>query len=238
MQSKVILGSNVAWTAFIPLRGGSKGLPGKNIRPLAGKPLYWHTIDLALAAGANRVVISTDIVEILDAKLPSVIEVISRPVELCGDDVPMAPVFLHALQKAKISGPVVLLQATSPLRDVSDVQASLRLLLDRDFDLVLAVTEAERSILKWGQLQEDRFVPLVRTEYCFSNRQSLPAIYRPNGAVCTMQAEWFIKNKSFVSEHIGSIVMPAERSYDIDDLEDFERCEVLISNRINLGDFS
>jgi N-acylneuraminate cytidylyltransferase len=223
------------WTAFIPVRGGSKGLVKKNIRLLAGKPLYFHAIDVALAAGASRIIISTDISEILTANLPPTVEVISRPVELCDDSVPMAPVFLHGLQKAKVSGPVVLLQATSPLRDVSDVQAALKLLMDGGFDLVIAVTEAERSILKWGMLQGSQFLPLARTEYCFSNRQDLPQVYKPNGAVCAMQAEWFLRNKSFVSEHIGSIVMPIERSHDIDNLEDFERCEELMSKNNNSG---
>lgn len=235
-MKKIISDKNMIWTAFIPLRSGSKGLPGKNIRQLAGKALYWHTINLALAAGAHRVVISTDIAEIINAKLPSKVEVIERPIDLCGDNVPMAPVLWHALKKGKIKGAVVLLQATSPLRNVSDVQAALQLLMEGDFDLVLSVTEADRSILKWGELKENRFVPLGRIEYCFSNRQSLPPIYKPNGAVCAMQAEWFVENKSFVSNSIGSIVMPAERSYDIDNLDDFKRCEVLISNCINFGD--
>lgn len=225
------------WTAFIPLRGGSKGLPGKNIRQLAGKPLYWHTVNLALAAGAHRVVISTDIAEIINAKLPPKVEVIQRPNDLCGDHVPMAPVFLHALEEGKIKGAVVLLQATSPLRSVIDVKMALQLLMKGDFDLVLSVSEADRSVLKWGGLEGSRFVPLAHAEYCFANRQCLPAIYRPNGAVCAMQAEWFVGQKSFVSDSIGSIVMPGERSYDIDDLEDFKRCEALFSNCVNSGEF-
>ena len=219
------------WTAVIPLRGGSKGLPGKNTRLLAGKPLYRHAVDLALAAGASRVLISTDIEEVLTAQLPAGVQALPRPPELCGDTVPMAPVLVHALQAAQVQGPVVLLQATSPLRQVADVQAALERLASGAFDLVMSVTEADRGVLKWGQLQADgRFVPLSSPEHCFANRQSLPPVYKPNGAVYAMQAGWFVAQQSFVTERIGTVVMPPERSHDIDNLSDFERCEALLSS--------
>lgn len=217
------------WTAVIPLRGGSKGLPGKNTRSLAGKPLYRHAVDLALAAGASRVLISTDIPEVLAAELPHSVEALHRPPELCGDTVPMAPVLVHALQTAKVQGPVVLLQATSPLRQVADVQAALQRLATGAFDLVMSVTDAERSVLKWGQVQPDgSFVPLSSPEHCFANRQSLPPVYKPNGAVYAMLAQWFIEQQSFVSERIGTVVMPPERSFDIDNMADFVLCESLL----------
>lgn len=217
------------WTAVIPLRGGSKGLPGKNTRSLAGKPLYRHAVDLALAAGASRVLISTDIPEVLASELPHSVQALHRPPELCGDTVPMAPVLVHALQTAKVQGPVVLLQATSPLRQVADVQAALQRLATGAFDLVMSVTDAERSVLKWGQVQPDgSFVPLSSPEHCFANRQSLPPVYKPNGAVYAMLAQWFIEQQSFVSERIGTVVMPPERSFDIDNMADFVLCESLL----------
>ncbi len=219
------------WTAVIPLRGGSKGLPGKNVRPLAGKPLYRHAVDLALRAGARRVLISTDIPEVLTASHPPGVQALQRPAELCGDEVPMAPVLLQVLQAAQVQGPVVLLQATSPLRQVADVQAALQTLATGAFNLVMSVTEADRGVLKWGQVQADgRFVPLSSPAHCFANRQSLPPVYKPNGAVYALQAEWFMAQGSFVSERIGSVTMPAERSHDIDTLADFERCEKLLTS--------
>ena len=114
-----------AWTAVIPLRAGSKGLPSKNIRPLAGKPLYRHAVDQALQAGAQRVVITTDIPEVLWAELPTQVTLVERPPELAGDTVPMAPVLQHALHTADCHGTVVLLQATSPLRLTRDIEAAL-----------------------------------------------------------------------------------------------------------------
>lgn len=214
---------------MIPLRGGSKGLPGKNTRPLAGKPLYQHAVDAALAAGATRVLISTDIQTVLDATHPHCVHLIKRPATLCGDDVPMAPVLSHALETARVSGPLVLLQATSPLRTPHDIRQALSLLTINDHELVMSVTEADRGVLKWGLVEAGRFTPLSRPEYCFYNRQSLPAVFRPNGAVYAMQAEWFLRRASFVSERIGVVVMPPERSHDIDSLADFSRCEALLA---------
>jgi CMP-N-acetylneuraminic acid synthetase len=221
---------NAFWTAVIPLRGGSKGLPRKNTRLLAGQPLYQHAIDTARQAGAQRIIISTDIREILDTSHPADIQIIERPAHLCGDDVPMAPVLAQALQAARISGAIALLQATSPLRSANDISSALSLLATGQFELIMSVTEAERSVLKWGHIQGDRFLPLSDPAYCFANRQALPAVYRPNGAVYAMQAAWFLDRASFVTERLGVITMAPERSLDIDSLTDFERCESMFKS--------
>ncbi len=220
------------WTAVIPLRAGSKGLPGKNTRLLAGKPLYQHAVDTALEAGAQRVILATDISEVLSASLPPAVHAIQRPSDLCGDAVPMAPVLSHALQLAACSGTVVLLQATSPMRKAVDIQAALRVFATGQHDLVMSVTKADRGVLKWGRLDGDRFLPLSDPSYCFANRQSLPPVVRPNGAVYVMNAEWFLKFGSFVSERIGVVQMSVERSLDIDTLADFERCEAALASQI------
>ncbi|MDM7941577.1 MAG: acylneuraminate cytidylyltransferase family protein [Hydrogenophaga sp.] len=217
-----------AWTAVIPLRAGSKGLPSKNIRPLAGKPLYRHAVDQALQAGASRVVITTDIPEVLWAELPAEVTLVERPSELSGDSVPMAPVLQHALHAADCHGTVVLLQATSPLRRCSDIDAALAVFAGGYFELVMSVTSADRGVLKWGTLRGNRFQPLSDPAYCFANRQSLPPVVRPNGALYVLNAERFVASGSFVSERIGVVEMPVERSQDIDSLEDFERCEAAL----------
>ena len=214
------------WTAVIPLRAGSKGLPGKNVRELAGKPLYRHSLDLALAAGAKRVLITTDIPEVLAAHHSDRVQAVQRPADLAGDEVDMAPVMLHILQAGAVSGPVVLLQATSPLRQAADVHKALALLASGKFELVMSVTEADSGVLKWGRVQEDAsFEPLADPAHCFANRQSLPRVFRPNGAVYAMMAQWFVSNRGFVSTRIGTVVMPADRSHDIDNLSDFAHCE-------------
>jgi CMP-N-acetylneuraminic acid synthetase len=218
------------WTAVIPLRGGSKGLPGKNTRLLAGKPLYRHAVDVALAAGASRVLISTDIADVFNAPQPDKVTLVRRPAELAGDTVPMAPVLVHALSQAGCHGTVVLLQATSPLRQLCDLQAGLTLFAQGTFELVMSVTPADRGVLKWGTLQGNQFQPLSDPAHCFSNRQSLPPVVRPNGAVYVFDAGWFVSRGSFVSDRIGALEMPAERSQDIDNLSDFERCEAFLTS--------
>lgn len=219
--------------AIVPVRDGSKGLPGKNTRPLAGRPLYRHAVDQGLAAGAERVVVSTDISGILDAAPIPGVQVVTRPAALAEDTVPMDPVLLHALGPEGVPDPavVVLLQATSPLRQVDDIRAAVDLWRRSDFDLVMSVTEAPAGILKYGLSEGDRFVPVARPEYCFMNRQQLPAVWRPNGAVYVFSADWLRSNGGLATDRIGMVAMPAERSMDIDTLADFERAEAALSER-------
>lgn len=224
--------SSQAWTAVIPLRAGSKGLPHKNIRLLAGKPLYRHAVDQALAAGAQRVIISTDIPEVLHADLPPPVVRVHRPAELCGDRVPMAPVLAQALAQVGDCGVVALLQATSPLRQPADIAAALALFDTGAFELVMSVTEADRGVLKWGTLDGSRFQALSDPAYCFANRQTLPPVVKPNGAVYVLHADWFLARGSFVSDRIGVVQMSAERSQDIDNLDDFERCAALLNSAL------
>lgn len=222
------------WSAIIPLRAGSKGLPKKNIRMLVGKPLYMHAVDVALEAGASRIIITTDIEELFTVELDSRVVVIKRPSELCDDAVPMAPVVLHAIEHAVISGPVVLLQATSPLRQACDLHSALDALSCGPFDLVMSVTDADPSVLKWGKVLADgTYAPISNPEFCFSNRQSLGLLYKPNGAIYAMHAEWFYENKGFVTEKMGAIIMPSSRSVDIDGLADFQLCEKYLNLKMD-----
>ncbi|UES45788.1 acylneuraminate cytidylyltransferase family protein [Roseibium aggregatum] len=216
-----------SWTAIIPARGGSKGLPQKNTRLLAGKPLYLHSVNQALDAGAKRVVITTNIDDILTTQHERNVTAIRRPERLCNDEVAMSPVVIHAIENQEIEGVFVLLQPTSPLRSVSDIEAAVHLHSKGKFDLVMSVTQQDSSILKGGFLNENRFKPLVDSGYTFQNRQNLPYVVRPNGAVYVADAHWFLENKGFQSDSIGAIEMSPESSIDIDLLEDFMACEAL-----------
>lgn len=213
--------------ALVPVRGGSKGLPGKNLRELAGHALWQHAVLQGQAAGVDRVVVTTDIPEALTA-MPGV-EILQRPPELARDDTPMAPVVQHAL--AAVPGParVVLLQPTSPLRAPEDIAQAISLHAAGGFELVKTVTATDPGILKYGRLEGDRFAPLDEPEFCFSNRQSLPPVYRPNGAVYVFDRDWFLRNGGFVTDRIGAVVMPPERSFDIDSEEDFQRAEAMLT---------
>ena len=216
-------------TAIIPVRAGSKGLPGKNLRPLAGVPLWQRAVDQAVQAGADRIVLSTDIPELLAMDHPSPIHAHARPDALARDDTPMAPVIAEAIETLGITGRIVLLQVTSPLRTVEDIRAAVARHEAGGVDLVMSVTEADRGVLKYGLVTDGLFQALSDPGHPFTNRQALPPVYRPNGAVYVFDAGWFVANGSFATARTGAHVMPAEHSFDIDTLEDFQRIEALLT---------
>lgn len=233
-ESEPDTGGNRRSVALVPVRAGSKGLIGKNARNLSGKPLYRHAVDVAIEAGIERVVISTDIEEILsDGQLPAGVKVMERPVSLCGDDVPMAPVLVHALAQPIFDGDpmVVLLQATTPLRRASDVAGAVRTFSDGSASLVMSVCPADSGVLKYGTVESGRFVALRSQEHVFSNRQALPPVVKPNGAIYVFGAEWFRRRGTLATESIAPYEMSVEDSVDIDTLEDFERVERILQRR-------
>jgi len=221
----------IAPIAVLPLRAGSKGLPGKNTRLLAGKPLFTYSIAHARAAGIERVMISTDIPEVLAAQLGSDVTVTRRPEGLGADDTTMADVLRHVLS-CEITGPatIVLLQATSPLRSPADICRAIDLHASGKYDLVMSVTPADSGVLKWGTAENGRFNALSNPEYCFANRGDLPSVYRPDGAIYVFDADWFRRVGAFSGGNIGVIITAPERAHDIDTTVDFEAVSDLIKS--------
>ena len=218
--------------AFIPARAGSKGLAGKNTRPLLGRPLYVHAVEQAWAAGLDRVVISTDVDEIVGTDHGPGVRVVERPASLAGDRVTMAEVLLDYLDRVETGeGVMVLLQPTSPLRTGDDIRAAVDLYRSGGWDMVMSVTGAERGVLKWGTIEGGEFKALRAQEHMFANRQALPPVHRPNGAIYVFGAGWLRQARSLAAGRIGAFEMPQERSYDIDTAADFDRCEELLRQR-------
>jgi N-acylneuraminate cytidylyltransferase len=148
----------------------------------------------------------------------------------------MARVVLHALSEEAGLGisdstMVVLLQPTSPLRTPEDIRSSIQHLVTSDADLAMGVTEVDAGVLKFGRLLDGRFIPISDPEHCFANRQTLPPVVRPNGAVYAFQAGWFRRNGGFVTTRIAAVSMPPERSIDVDTIQDFERVERIFIQR-------
>lgn len=215
--------------ALVPVRAGSRGLPGKNIRPLAGRPLYRHAVDHALGAGISRCIVSTDIPEILETRHEAAVDVIARPAFLAQDETPMDAVIADALARGvDCPATIVLLQATSPLRQPEDIKRALQLFAVGGYELVLSAARVSSGVLKYGLGADGRFLPINDTRYCFMNRQQLPPVYRPNGAVYVFDADWFAANGSLASRSIGFVEMPEERSLDIDTAEDFGRISAML----------
>ncbi len=218
--------------AIVPVRAQSKGLSRKNVRDLAGKPLYRHAVDQAVRI-TGACVITTDIEEVLAADLPGSCVKLRRDPALAADDTPMEQVIEDVIRKLSLGDQIILLlQATSPLRLDEDIRAALSLHATGKHDLVMSVTAADPGVLKYGTIRDGEFLPVSSPEYCFTNRQQLPTVFRPNGAVYVFSTKTFRQSGwSFPHRRIGATVMPADRSFDIDTLADLEAASRLLSGR-------
>jgi len=222
--------------ALVPARGGSKGLPGKNLRPLSGLPLVAWSVAAALAAPSiDAVVVSTDSEEIAAAALAAGAEVpFMRPRHLAEDHSRMVDVVLDALDTLAAAGRpfdlVVLLQPTSPLRSAGDIESALRRRRETGGRAVASVCPVEHSPLLAGELPADgSLARFLRPQDATANRQELPDFHRLNGAVYVADAEFLREHRSFIADGTYAYVMPAERSVDIDTELDFTLAECLLA---------
>lgn len=209
--------------ALVPLRAGSKGFPGKNVSLLGDRPLYRHAVDQALRV-CKTCIVSTDIDEILKGEKLDRVTYFERSVESSSDNAPMIDVLIETLLSLKAYQKIiVLLQATSPLRRDEDIRNAIGLYHSGAYDLVMSVTQGDSSILKYGTVHGNTFEPLSNATFCFQNRQNLPVVFRPNGAVYVFSSDWLLANKNLGSGTIGVTVMTANHSIDIDTAQDFKR---------------
>lgn len=220
--------------AIIPARGGSKGLPRKNVLPLAGKPLIAHTIEAARAARAvGRVIVSTDDAEIRDIAVRYGAEVVLRPPELAGDTASSESAILHVLEHLKLTEGVVpdllaFLQCTSPLTLPEDIDGTVDRLLADSADSVLAVAPFHGFL--WQQ-HADEAVPVNHDKRVRLLRQQCPSQYRETGAVYVMRTAGFLTAKHRFFGKTSMHVIPADRGHEIDDAADFELARILLQWR-------
>lgn len=218
--------------ALVPARGGSKGLPGKNIRAAAGRPLLDYTVAAARSSACiDRIVLSSDDEAIMRVARASGCEVpFRRPAALATDEATSIDVVLHALDQLPPHDLVVLLQPTSPLRTAADIDGACRLLLQHDAPACVSVTEAEQSPYWMYRLDESaQLAPLLPAGERAARRQDLPPVYLLNGAVYVARADWLRRERTFVGPATVGYVMPRGRSLDIDTLADFESFVRLVS---------
>lgn len=217
--------------AIIPARGGSKGVPRKNIRMAGGKPLIAWSIEAALKSKyLDRLILSSEDAEIIDVARSLGCEVpFVRPLELAGDQTPGIDTVLHALSLCPGYDYVVLLQPTSPLREVSDIDGCLEQMAARNARCMVTVTEPEKSPYWMFALDaEGHLNPLLACEGPIDNRQQLPKVFALNGAVYLAQVDWLLENKSFLSRETIAYPMPRERSLDIDTALDLDFLDFLV----------
>lgn len=219
---------------IIPARGGSKGLPGKNIRNLCGKPLIAYSIDVARAITTDdSICVSTDDPKIIDVVENYGLHVpFVRPAELASDTATTNDVLLHAIdfyeKRGRTFEKLLLLQPTSPLRKVEEVKEAIELYRD-DIDMVVSVTKSHSPAVLCND-NEEGFVELIYNKKA-GIRQSLPAFYEFNGAIYVININ-ALKEKglSFFNKRV-KYVMTKETSIDIDDIYDFYQVESIINKR-------
>jgi CMP-N,N'-diacetyllegionaminic acid synthase len=220
--------------ALVTARGGSKGLPRKNVLPLAGVPLIVHTIRAALRCpllGTWHV--STEDAEIAEISRAAGADVIDRPSDLASDAAASVDVALHAVKMLAQRGIrpdiLILLQPTSPLRTAEHLAACLDAFLASAATSVVSVTEAEHSPYKMFSMGSDGMLaPLFEVSTLDRPRQSLPRILRPNGAIYGIRLPAFIAARSFFVPPVMPFVMSPETSIDIDSAFDLSVASLLV----------
>jgi CMP-N,N'-diacetyllegionaminic acid synthase len=215
--------------ALIPARGGSKGIPRKNLAPLGGRPLLAWTIDAALGSRAvTRTVVSTEDGEIAAAARELGAEVLARPLELAADDTPMQPVIAHAVEELGAPDVLVLLQPTSPLRRAEHVDEAVDLLLATGADSVVSVVEVPHRY-RPGSLMAmdgDRLVRLADDHA--ATRQEKPLVYARNGpAVLALRTDRI--GVDLYGGDCRPYVMGARESLDVDEPFDLELAGLLLA---------
>ncbi|MBC7288630.1 MAG: acylneuraminate cytidylyltransferase family protein [Armatimonadetes bacterium] len=215
---------------IIPARGGSKGVPRKNLQPLAGKALILWTVEAAQAARTiTRLVVSTDDEEIAAIAAEAGAEVIRRPPELAQDTSPTEPALFHVLETLRNSEDyepeaLALLQCTSPLRGPEIIDEGVNKLFATGCDAVMTVTPIQHWYLAGTIREGDVFVP----EYDYHKRprsQDMPEKYRENGALYVTRIDAFYRFGNRLGGEVRVIVMDPVRSIDIDSWEDFRLAE-------------
>lgn len=227
--------------AFIFARGGSKGLPGKNIRPLAGKPLIGWSIEQALAVPViKRVIVSTDSEEIAEtAKAYGADVPFLRPSDLAMDTSSEIDAWRHALnflqnEEGTLPDIFVSVPTTAPLRTPADIEACLDVFLRQEADVVLTVSAAHRNPwFNMVSMRDDGLVKVVNNpDGRITRRQDAPVVYDVTTVAYVADPKFILSDCSLFSGRVHSSEVPPERAIDIDTMYDFEIAEFLMNKRL------
>lgn len=224
---------------IIPARGGSKGIPRKNIRPLNGKPLIAYTIEEAFKAReilGGHIMLSTDDEEIAETAACYGLESrYRRPAELATDNAGSREVMLHAMQAASDEGIdydcVILLQPTSPLRTAADICAAAELYSKQECDMIVSVTTAPcNPYYDLFETQADGTLHVCKGDGLLTRRQDAPKVYLYNGAVYVINPESLKKMSLGEFPRRLPYFMKPGRSIDLDTPADWETAEKIIAS--------
>jgi len=227
---------------IIPARSGSRRIPDKNIKMLSGHPLIYYTIREALKAKTlNRVIFSTDSQRYADiAKSYGAEAPFLQPKEISGDDAGTTLVLIHCINylENNESYPVdvvVTLEPTSPFRISKDIDDAVNKLLQTGADSVVSVREISEPPHWMFKLDGDKMISFLNVDtsrFGRISRNQLPKLYIPNGAVFVTRRDVVMKEKRVYGRDCRALIMPAERSLDIDTLEDFRYAEFCLRRKI------
>lgn len=222
--------------AIIPSRGGSKGLPGKNIKSLCDKPLIAYTIEAAQAARSiDRLILSTDDDEIAEVAQKFGVEIpFMRPAHLAQDDSLAIDNYIYTVDRlnagsSKQYDDFIVLQPTSPFRTAADIDNAVELYREKKADSVISVCEVShppmwaKKIAPSGVLKDYFNINIGNR-----NRQELQPAFMPNGAIFILKLSLLKSRDSYYSDNTYAFIMPLERSLDIDAPLDFEFAEFLM----------
>ncbi|WP_101758452.1 cytidylyltransferase domain-containing protein [Oceanicoccus sp. KOV_DT_Chl] len=219
--------------AIIPARGGSKGVPKKNILKFNDKPLIAWAIEAAKASiYIDKIILSSDCEEIIAvAKAYGCDVPFKRPDELSTDSASSVEVVNHAIKSlAEKFDYIVLLQPTSIFRSTEDIDNTIACCDESSVSACVSVVECEKPPYWIYQLADNKLVPVIKQEEQYSRRQDCPQSFELNGAVYVINTQTFMQQKSFFPEDTTAYIMPKNRSLDIDTVDDVGWATYLLSN--------
>jgi len=220
---------------IIPARGGSKRVPKKNIKKIVGKPLIFYTISEANKSKYfTRIVVSTENQEIAKISKKYGVSVIPRPKKLALDKTPSENVFLHVIKYLKKkenfkTDIFVVLQPTSPLRTVNDIDGAIEKFLKTDCDSLVSVTKVQHSPYWIYRLDKNKLKKQFRNKII--QQQESPLLYQINGAIYITYEHTFIKKNKLIDKNTYGYIMPPERSVDIDSPFDLKITKLLMKEK-------
>ena len=208
-------------TVLVPARAGSVSVKNKNLRKVKGRSLIQRAVDLGLTLNL-RVVLTTNIYKPLPQKYGNLVDIHWRSENLSSSKTEMEPVLKDAIHHMDIRGTIVLLQPTSPLRTVAQLEEILEIFNSSHCTLCLSGVRTNNIILKNYIKINDKFLPISSKKYLFENRQMLPKVFHPNGAFYVFDAEDFYVN-GFNPSNLMIYEMDEITSLDIDSYSDLRR---------------
>ena len=227
------------YIVLICARGGSKGVPNKNIRPLLGSSLLERSIKIAKELkNISRIIVSTDSKKIADLATKTGAEVpFIRPKNLALDDSPEWLVWRHAIEflnkeKERFDG-LIVIPPTAPLRKSSDVERCVQYYEDNKFEIIITVTDSYRNpYFNMVKIDKNGFTStVIQNNNIIHRRQDSPKVYDMTTIAYVVNPNYVINNDGIFSGNVGSIKIPVERSLDIDTMYDFHLAKFILSKK-------